>query len=446
MPEWKGKRMSKLALLGGDPVRTELFPAHNTIGQEEKTKVMEIMDSGILSKFLGVWHEDFFGGPEVQAFEKEWADSCDTVHGIAVNSCTSGLYAAVGAAGVGPGDEVIVSPYTMAASVTAAIAFNAVPVFADIDPDSFCLSPKSIRENITPRTKAIIVVHLFGHPAEMDEIMEIAEEFNLIVIEDCAQAPCATYKGLQVGSIGHMGVFSLNYHKHIHTGEGGMIVTNDDDLCERLQLIRNHAEAVLQNKQVDSLVNMVGFNFRLGEIEAGIGRIQLAKSALLVDKRRRNVDYFNNKLADIPGLRIASVPDHVEHSYYAHALHFDEKEAGITRDTFIKAIQAELPDTKMREGWGALISGGYVKPIYLYPMFQEKIAYGEVSCPFKCPHYKGEVNYDEGICPETEKAHATIITHEFIQPFMSLEDIDDVLCAFQKVAENLEALQAYEKG
>jgi len=438
--------MSELALLGGKPVRTALFPAHNNIGQEEKDKVMEIMDSGILSKFLGVWHEDFFGGSEVQAFEKEWAESCGTGHGIAVNSCTSGLYAAVGAAGVGPGDEVIVSPYTMAASVTAAIAFNAVPIFADIDPDSFCLSPQSIRENITPRTRAIIVVHLFGHPAEMDEIMAIAEEFNLIVIEDCAQAPRARYRGRNVGTIGHMGVFSLNYHKHIHTGEGGIVVTDDDDLCERLQLIRNHAEAVLQNKQVNSLVNMVGFNFRLGEIEAGIGRVQLTKSADLVTKRKQNVEYFNRNLGNIPGLNAAKVPDHVEHSYYVHALHFNEKEAGISRETFIKAIRAELPESKMREGWGALISAGYVKPIYLYPMFQEKIAYGEVSCPFKCPHYKGEVNYEEGICPETEKAHATIITHEFMLPSMSQADIDDVIKAFHKVGRNLEALQVYEKG
>jgi len=438
--------MTKLALLGGNPVRTKLFPAHNFIGAEEKQKVMEILDSGVLSRFLGVWHDDFYGGDEVRAFEREWADSYQAAQGIAVNSCTSGLYAAVGAAGVGPGDEVIVSPYTMTASVTAAVAFNAVPVFADIDPQNFCLSPASIREKITERTKAIIVVHLFGHPADMDEIMDIADAHNITVIEDCAQAPCAAYKGRPVGTLGHMGVFSLNYHKHIHSGEGGIIITNDERLADRLRLIRNHAEAVVAGRKVDSLVNMVGFNFRLGEIEAGIGRMQLAKSRKLVERRRHNLDYFNRNLPRIPGLTISRAADYVDHSYYVAALNYDADAAGLSRDILIRALHAELPETEMIEGHGPLISGGYVKPIYLYPMFQEQVAYGDLGCPFKCPHYKGQVNYAPGICPEAEKAHATIITHEYMQPSLKESDIDDVLAAFARVAENMEDLRAFQRS
>lgn len=441
--------MAQLALLGGTPVRTKLFPAHNFIGDEEKQKVMEIMDSGVLSRFLGVWHEDFYGGDEVRGFEREWALSYQAKHGIAVNSCTSGLYAAVGAAGVGPGDEVIVSPYTMVASVTAAIAFNAVPVFADIDPDNFCLSPTSIRERITERTKAIIVVHLFGHPADMEEIMAIAGPRNITVIEDCAQAPSATYRGRPVGTLGHMGVFSLNYHKHIHSGEGGIVVTNDDGLADRLRLIRNHAEAVVTGRDIgrdiDSLVNMVGFNFRMGELEAGIGRMQLAKSQGLVDHRRRNLAYFNRNLPAVPGLSISPVADYVEHSYYAAVLNYDAAEAGLSRDTLLRALHGELPETEMRVGHGPLISGGYVRPIYLYPMFQQQTAFGDLGCPFKCPHYTGEVNYHAGICPETEHAHATIITHEYIQPSMETGDIDDVLHAFARVAENIDALRKFDR-
>jgi len=436
--------MTKLALLGGDPVRTELFPAHNFIGQQEKQKVMEIMDSGVLSRFLGVWHDDFYGGDEVQAFEKEWACSYQAKFGISVNSCTSGLYAAVGAAGAGPGDEVIVSPYSMAASVTAAVAFNAVPVFADIDPKNFCLSPASIRAKITERTKVIIVVHLFGHPADMDEIMAIADAHNITVIEDCAQAPCASYKGRPVGTLGHMGVFSLNYHKHIHSGEGGIIVTNDARLADRLQLIRNHAEAVVNGREVDSLVNMVGFNFRLGELEAGIARVQLSKSQELVDHRRRNMAYFNRNLPPIPGLAIAHAADYVAHAYYSAVLNYDAAAAGLSRDMLIRALHAELPETDMRKGHGPLIGGGYVKPIYLYPMFQQQIAYGTLGCPFKCPHYKGQVDYGVGLCPETEKAHATIITHEYMQPSLTQSDMDDVLKAFEKVADNIDQLRAYE--
>ncbi|MCF8473602.1 MAG: DegT/DnrJ/EryC1/StrS family aminotransferase [Emcibacter sp.] len=438
--------MTKLALLGGNPVRSKLFPAHNFIGMEEKQKVMEILNSGVLSRFLGVWHDDFYGGDEILAFEREWADNYQAKYGVSVNSCTSGLYAAVGAAAVGPGDEVIVSPYTMVASVTAAIAFNAVPVFADIDPKNFCLNPKSIKERITERTKAIIVVHLFGHPADMDEIMAIADAHNITVIEDCAQAPNAKYKGRPVGTLGHMGVFSLNYHKHIHSGEGGIVLTNDERLADRLCLIRNHAEAVVNGREVDSLVNMVGFNFRLGEIEAGIGRMQLLKSHGLLDKRRRNLDYFNKNLPEIKGLSISKPMDYVEHSYYAAALNYNADQAGLSRKTFLQALHAELPETEMRKGHGPLISGGYVKPIYLYPMFQQQIAYGDKGCPFKCPHYKGEINYSVGICPETEKAHATIITHEYMQPSLEISDIDDVLMAFKKVANNMEALRQFEKN
>ncbi|MGY8992193.1 MAG: DegT/DnrJ/EryC1/StrS family aminotransferase, partial [Rhodospirillales bacterium] len=187
--------MTQLALTGGTPVRTKPFPAYRPIGTEEVDAAKAVIESGVLSGYLGAWHDDFYGGPEVRGFEADWAAAYQAKHAISVNSCTSGLYAAVGAAGIGPGDEVIVSPYTMSASATAAIIFNGVPIFADIDPNLYCLDPISIRKCITERTKAIIVVHIFGQSADMDPIMEIAKEHNLIVIEDCAQAPLATYKG-----------------------------------------------------------------------------------------------------------------------------------------------------------------------------------------------------------------------------------------------------------
>ena len=278
--------MSPLALLGGAPVRREPFPAYNTIGREEIEAVTKVLESGNLSQYLGAWHDDFYGGPEVRAFESEWAAAFKAKHAVSVNSATSGLYAAAGAAGVGPGDEVIVSPYTMMASATAALVFNAVPVFADVDPQTFCLTADSIRARLSERTRAIIVVHIFGGPADMDPIMALARERNLTVIEDCAQVPFAAYKGRPVGTFGHMGVFSLNYHKHIHTGEGGLVVTNDDRLAERVALIRNHGDAVVGKKGHDDILNIVGFNFRLGEMEAAVGRCQLAKGPDLVARRR----------------------------------------------------------------------------------------------------------------------------------------------------------------
>ena len=240
--------MSKLALNGGEPVRRTPFPQYSSIGSEEKHAVMEVLDSTVLSKYLGSWSPDFYGGAKVQQLEQEWSRYFQVAHAVSMNSATSGLYAAVGAADVGQGDEVIVSPYTMSASATAALVYGAIPVFTEIDPEIFCLSPESVEKCITPSTRAIIIVDIFGHPADMKEIIEIARDHDLVIIEDAAQAPCAKYNGKYAGTLADMGVFSLNYHKTIHCGEGGIVVTDDDNFAERLQLIRNYAEAVVKIK------------------------------------------------------------------------------------------------------------------------------------------------------------------------------------------------------
>ena len=431
-----------LALLGGKPVRTRPFPAYKFIGEEEKQAAARVIDSGILSRFIGAWHADFLGGPEVKAFEEEWAELCRVKHAVSVNSCTSGLYAAVGAAGVGPGDEVIVSPYTMSASVTAALVFNGVPVFADIDPQTYCLSAETIRPRITPRTKAIIVVHIFGQAADMDPIMDLAREHNLVVIEDCAQAPYALYKGRPAGGLGQMGVFSLNYHKHIHTGEGGMVTTNDERYAERVQLIRNHAESVVEGKGVADLANMVGFNFRLGEIEAAIGREQLKKGRALVTRRKHNVTYLERRLQGLPGLAMPRVGAAGDHVYYAHVLDYDAAVTGVPRERLVRALKSELPVTELREGEGPLMGTGYVKPLYLLPMFQQRVAFGASGYPFNSPLYKGEVDYRRGLCPNAEAAHfERVITHEMMRPGMTEADLDDVAAAFHKVWQALPALR-----
>ena len=291
-----------LAINGGNPVRTKLFPAYRTIGTEEKDAVAKVLDSGILSRYLGCWHDNFYGGPEVQNLEKEWAEYFSVKHAIAVNSCTSGLYCAVGAIGTEPGEEIIVSPFTMSASAVAPLVYNAIPVFADIEEDCFCLDPDSVEQKITSRTKAIIVVDIFGQPYDAEKINSIAKKHNLYVIEDAAQAPGARYKGRYAGTLGDIGVFSLNYHKHIHCGEGGIVVTDDDVLAEKVCLIRNHAEAVVETKGVSDLTNMLGFNYRMTEIEAAIAKCQLKKLPGLLKSRRGNCEYLSEKLAQIPAI------------------------------------------------------------------------------------------------------------------------------------------------
>ena len=266
----------KLAMLGGPKVIEQPFRRYNSIGEEEVGAAKEVVESGVLSQFLGCWDPDFYGGPKVQQFERECETFFSVKYAVSVNSATSGLIAALGAIGIEPGDEVIVSPWTMCASATAILHWNAIPVFADIDRETFNLDPKSIEATITPYTKAIMSVDIFGQSADMEAIMLIAKKYNLKVISDSAQSPGVSYKGKYAGTLADVGCYSLNYHKHIHTGEGGICLTDDSSLAERMQLIRNHAEAVVENKGVQDLTNMIGFNFRLGEIEAAIEVLERA--------------------------------------------------------------------------------------------------------------------------------------------------------------------------
>ncbi len=427
----------KLAIHGGQKVRNKPFPAHVTIGEEEKKAVCDVIDSGCLSKYLGVFHEQFNGGVQVRALEEEWAAYFGAKHAIAVNSCTSGLNCAVGATGIEPGEEVIVSPYTMTASAIAPLVYNAIPVFADIEPDYYCLDPEDIEKKITKKTRAIIVVDIFGQPYDADTINAIAKKHNLIVIEDTAQAPGAMLAGKSAGTLADIGVFSLNYHKHIHSGEGGVIVTDNDDLAEKCRLIRNHAEAVVEGMGRTDIRNMIGFNYRMTEIEAAIARIQLKKLAGLNEKRFENVRYFEERLSHLPGISTPKVRESAKHVYYSHACRFDAEVAGVDRDTFINAVSAELPHHELREQEGVKLGTGYVKPLYLQPIFQNRIAYGSKGYPFS----ESGVIYDKGICPVTERMHfSELFTHEFILPSMQKSDIDDVVTAFEKVWNSKELL------
>ena len=428
--------MPKLAINGGQSVCKQPFPVYVTIGEEEKRAVMEVLDSTVLSQFLGTWSPNFFGGPRVQKLEQEWAEYFGVKHAVSVNSATSGLYAAVGAAGVGPGDEVIVSPYTMTASATAALVYGAIPVFADIDPDIFCLTPASIRACLTPYTKAIIVVDLFGHPADMDEIMQIASDHHLVVIEDTAQAPGALYHTRYAGTLAHMGVFSLNYHKTIHTGEGGIIVTNDDDLADRLRLIRNHGEAVVKAKGTQNITNLIGFNYRMTEIEAAIGSEQLKKLERLVCRRIEAADYLTEQLQALPGITPPVVRPGIRHGYYVYAIRYDAAQIGIPRDRFIAALQAE----------GIPIRQGYVEPLYLQPVYQQRIAFGNDGFPFTYPGYKGQVSYEQGICPVAERMYShELIFAEVCHASIRQVDLEALVIAFNKVLENRDELRTDEK-
>src|SRR5687768_10904132 len=410
-----------LAINGGTPVRTRPWLDNFTTGEEEKRAVSAVIDSGYLSLFEGSHSPEapfsFWGGPEVQRLEKEWSAYYGAKHAVSMNSATSGLYAAIGAIGVGYGDEVIVSPYTMSACAVCPLLYGAIPIFADVLPATGSLDPESIRAHVTPRTKAIVVVHQFGIPADMDPIMEIAREHDLKVIEDCAQSHGALYKGRYVGTIGDIGVFSLNVNKTIQTGEGAVCVTDDDDLRYRLALIRNHGEAVVGPAGYENITNILGFNYRLTETSAAIATEQLLKLPRLNDLRLSYVHALSEALSKHAFLQVPAESPHREFgasgscgcaaTYYVYPLQFDADEFGAPRDAFAKALTAE----------GIAFAQGYVKPLYLQPLYQRKEAFKH-GYPWAAPENRDiRTNYEIGACPATERLHfERMLINEYVRP------------------------------
>lgn len=425
--------MSGLALLGGESyIGEHSFKRYNSIGEEEKQAVVEVMEGGVLSQFLGCWHEDFYGGPKVRQFEQDCAQYFGVKRAVTVNSWTSGLICALGALGLEPGDEVIVPTWTMCASATAILHWNAIPVFADIDPCTFNLDPESVRKNISPKTKAIMSVDIFGLSADMRALRAIADEHQLKIVSDTAQAPAGKYEGQYAGTLADIGGFSLNYHKHIHTGEGGVLVTNDDELAEKMCLIRNHAEAVVEGKGHDDLTNMLGYNFRLGELEAAIGIEQLKKLEALVERRRQLAQKLRLGLQDLKGLQLPSGESESEHSFYVYPMVLDVDGLDISRSQIVSALAAEGVD---------FIPEGY-QNVHLMPMYQQKTAYGSQGFPWSAEFCQREVDYSKGICPVAEKLHE----RSFIYIPMCLydftdQDIELVVGAFNKVWAALDQLR-----
>ncbi|MDE2427264.1 MAG: DegT/DnrJ/EryC1/StrS family aminotransferase [Burkholderiales bacterium] len=415
--------VDKLAIFGGSPVISEPFKPYPSIGKKEEEAVVRVVRSGELSAFFGSDGPQFLGGREILAFEAEWCERFRVKHTISVNSATSGLFAAVGAVGAGPGDEIIVPPTTMSATAMAPLVYGATPVFADIEDDTFCLDVESVIQKITDKTKAIIAVNLFGHPANLSQLRKIADERSIFLIEDNAQGPLASENGVFAGTIGHIGVFSLNYHKHIHTGEGGMCVTNDPELALRLQLIRNHGENIVESRNLKNLKNIIGFNYRMTELSAAVGRVQLADIDSHVNKRINIAQKLSKKLCNLTGITTPMVRDQCNHVYYVWALKYDEKAVGPSRKRFSDALTAEgFPNTT-----------GYIRPLYMLPIFREKIAMAKDGLPFT----NSEGSYHAGSCPVAERLWEKEFLYFEPCAYDLTENNVDALCdAFIKVYSN----------
>lgn len=412
--------MSVLAILGGEPVVTATPAPYASLGQAEAEAVRAVIDSGCLSGFYGSWGDEFLGGPKVREFENAWVERFGSRYAVSVNSATSGLFAAIGAAGVSPGDEVIVPPYTMSATAMAPLIYGGIPVFVDIEPETYCLDVDKVREALTPLTRAILVVNLFGHPARLHELRALADDHGILLIEDNAQGPLASENGRYAGTIGHMGVYSLNYHKHIHTGEGGVVVTDDDMLVKRLRAIRNHGENVVEELAIDDIANIVGFNFRMTELSAAVGLVQLGDADRHVDNRVRIAERLTVGVEDLDGVTPPSVRDGCRHVYYTWTTRLDPDVLGVGRDLFIRALVAE----------GFPVAGGYVEPLYMLPLFRQRRAIGRAGFPFTLT----DRQYGKGLCPVTERMYETeLFCFETCAFDLADQDVDLYVEAFRKV-------------
>jgi len=342
------------------------------IGAEEKQAVLEVLDSGMLAQ-----------GPRVKAFEEAFAAMCGVKFAIATSSGTTSLHTAMLAHGIGPGDEVITSSFTFIASSNSILFVDAKPVFVDIDPRTFNLDPDLIEAAITPHTKAIMPVHLYGLSCDMDPILEIASRYNLLVIEDACQSHGAMYKGRVVGSFG-TGTFSLYPTKNMTSGEGGMITTNDDGIAEHCRIIRQHG--MRRRYYHDEL----GYNFRMTDLQAAVGLEQLKKLEGFNQRRKQNARYLSSHLK---GVVVPFVPDGHEHVYHQYTI----RVPGGRRDA--------LAEHLIKQGVGCMIY--YPVPIH------------------KQTFYVNELGYNLSL-PETECAAEEVLSLP-VHPGLSAEDLETIV-------------------
>lgn len=413
------KTSHHLAISGGPSIRGDKsFPAWPQYDDAERKALARVLDSGQ----WGV------GGTETACFEKDFSAYQQASHCVTMVNGSLTLRNALLAGNLETGAEVIVPPYTFLATATSVLEANCTPVFVDIDPDTYCLDPQKIEAALTPQTGAIIPVHLAGQPAAMDEIMRIARQHHLLVIEDCAHAHGAEYNQRRVGAIGDIGSFSFQSSKNLCCGEGGAIVSNNAALAEQCWSIHNcgrvRSGAWYHHEHL-------GSNYRLSQFQAAILNEQLKKLDAQIEVRQRNAAYLSEKLAQIPGIRpLLRKPETTRHSYHLFAFRYDSTQfADVPRGHFLKALEAE----------GVPAVGGYSTPIYKYPFMQKKQFLTFNGWRQNRPN----LDYSQTICPVAEKA-AEIEGAWFMPPVLlgTRKDMDDIVAAFAKLHERRDELRA----
>lgn len=389
---------TKLAVHGGEPVRASFLPyARQWVDEEDVQAVAAVLRSDYLTT-----------GPAIDRFEREIAAYVGARYAVAFSSGTAALHAACFAAGIGRQDEVITSPLTFAASANCILYQGGNPVFADIDPQTYNICPKSIEASISHNTKALIPVDYAGMPVNIDSIRSIAREHNLVVIEDAAHALGATYKGKKIGSLSDMTMFSFHPVKHITTGEGGLIATDNEEYWQKLLQFRTHGitrdAAKLKGSRDHWYYEMqfLGYNYRLTDIQAALGLSQLKRLSEFIVRRREYAGMYTSAFRNLEGVLCPSETPISSSSWHLYVLRLQTEK--------IKAGRREIFAALRRENIGVNVH--YI-PVYLHPYYQQ-------------------LGYKKGLCPRAEAVYEEVISLPLF-PAMTRQDVSDVIAAVNKV-------------
>ena len=422
----------KLAISGGPKsVPDGLKQGWPIITEEDKQAILAVLDRNVLA---GVF------GPEAVGLEKGFARFVGSQYAMATGSGTSAIHCGMFAAGVGPGDEVITSAFSFSGSFHPILQQNAIPVFVDIDPRTYNINVKQIEDAITDKTVALLPVHIHGLPADMDDIMAIARKHGLVVIEDACQAHGAEYKGCKAGTIAKAGAFSLNWTKNLSGGEGGILVTDDEEFLQRAQQLRIFGEKPSghEDKTRAYTVYSVGYQYRTQELPAALARSQLRRLGDVNRNTIRNCEYLTEHLKEIPGLAPPYIPDDRVSIYHKYRVRFQPDVLGVKIPS--SEFRMRLLDALEAEGVG--VSLWHVDPLPAFPIFQEKVGWGK-GCPWGCQHYGREISYRREDYPETVKLlDESLIIGDEDAPLYSqnLELMAYYVEAFKKVFSSLDEL------
>jgi dTDP-4-amino-4,6-dideoxygalactose transaminase len=407
--------MARLAIEGGTPVRpTPLTAPPREIGEAELAELRRVIEAQVMNRWSG--------GKLVDEFEAAFARFYEVRMAVTSTSGTSAIHLAVGALNPEPGDEIITAPITDLGTVIPILAQNAIPVFADVDLDTFNIDPDDFERRITPRTRAVIPVHLGGNPCDMDRILAIARRHGLMVIEDCSQCYCASYQGTWTGRLGDLGCFSMQQSKHMTCGDGGITVTQDEDLGEIAKKFGAKGRP-LYTEDGARHYHSFGFNYNMTELQAAVGLAQLRRLAGVAEARTRHGERLTCMIGELPGVYPQKVLEGCHSTYWFYAMRLVEAEAGMTPRRFAECMRAE----------GVPCGVHYIgKPIFLYESLRPKQVYGTSHYPWSLQDPARAVRYEEGECPNTERALSEMITIPLHEKYTD-QNIQEIGAAVEKV-------------